>query len=342
MNLDKEAIRQGALELVAEDPHRVASRLVARFGVSRQVASGYLVALEREGLVEAEGSTRARTHRLRWLVEVAETYPLEGLEEHVVERDLIAPATASFPENVRFIWHYASTEMINNAIDHSGGTAVRVSVRGNALFSEVEVADDGIGIFVNIQRALSLADPREAILELAKGKLTTAPENHTGEGIFFASKMLDAFVIESHRLRFATGEQLSGSLVEEDRDTAGTRVTMRLTNRSPRTAESVFDAFSDPEEQTFDKTLVPLRLAEEEGASLVSRSQARRIARRLEKFRRVELDFAGIAAIGQGFADELFRVFATAHPEVRLVPVNTAPAVAKMIRRALAAASREG
>ena len=38
-------------------------------------------------------------------------------------------------------------------------------------------ADEGDGIVVKFQRALGLHDPRRAILELAKGKLTTAPEH---------------------------------------------------------------------------------------------------------------------------------------------------------------------
>ena len=49
----------------------------------------------------------------------------------------------------------------------------------------------------------------------------------------------------------------------------------------------------------------------------------------------MKLDFDGIDEIGQAFADELFRVFATDHPNVRLIPINTSPGVAKMVRRAL-------
>ena len=74
----------------------------------------------------------------------------------------------------------------------------------------------------------------------------------------------------------------------------------------------------------------------EEG-TLITRSQAKRVSHRFERFKRVELDFAGIAEIGQAFADELFRVFANAHPHIRITPINTEPAVAQMIRRVVAA-----
>ncbi len=337
METDKLSLRRQALELIASDGHRVGTRLAQSGGVSRQVANGYLQALVRDGLVEAEGTTRARVYRLKTLAEASRRYPREGLQEDLVWRELISPVVARFPQNVRDIWHYAATEMINNAIDHSGAADVLVAVQKNELRTEVLVADEGEGIFVKIQRALELHDPREAILELAKGKLTTAPEQHTGEGIFFTSRALDFFEIESHHLLFSHAPRAADAIAEQAADTPGTRVRIRLANDSHRVMREVFDAYTDAEEYTFDKTVVPLRLAQYEGEKLVSRSQAKRVAYRFERFKRVELDFAGISDIGQAFADELFRVFAAAHPTIRITPINTEPAVAQMIRRAVAA-----
>ncbi len=199
------------------------------------------------------------------------------------------------------------------------------------------VAVDGEGIFLKIQRALGLHDPRESILELAKGKLTTAPQQHSGEGIFFTSRVMDLFAIESHRLRFIHAAKAADLIAEQGVDTHGTRVTLRLDNDSPRRLQTVFDDYTDSEEYTFDKTVVPLRLAQHEGEKLVSRSQAKRVAHRFDRFKRVELDFTGIEEIGQAFADEMFRVFATAHPAIRITPINTSPAVAQMIRRVVSA-----
>lgn len=337
MSDDKNSLRRQALRLIAADGHRAGTRLARAGGVSRQVANTHLQALVREGVVEAEGTTRARVYRLKTLAEVSGRYPREGLEEDLVWRELVAPVVARLPENVRGIWQYAATEMINNAIDHSGAAEVLVEVRRNELATEVLVADEGEGIFVKIQRALGLHDPREAILELAKGKLTTAPERHTGEGIFFTSRALDFFEIESHHLRFSHAPRADDAIAEQAADTPGTRVRMRLANDSARTLREVFDAYTDPEEYTFDKTVVPLRLAQYEGENLVSRSQAKRVAHRFERFKRVELDFTGITEIGQAFADEMFRVFAAAHPQIRIIPLNTTPAVAQMIKRAEAA-----
>jgi len=337
MKDDKNNNRIRALALIDADGHRVGARLAQAVGSSRQAASNCLQALVQEGLVEATGTTRARVFKLKTLVSVERRFDRPGLEEDVVWREFVAPHVADLPENVRSIWRYGVTEMINNAIDHSGSAQVQISVQRNALWTEVVVADEGEGIFVKIQRAFGLHDPRESILELAKGKLTTAPEAHTGEGIFFASRVMDRFEIESHHLRFCHGVSNDDSIAEQAADTPGTRVRMRLANNSPRVMREVFEAYTNPDEFSFDKTVVPLRLAQYEGEKLVSRSQAKRVSHRFERFKRVELDFAGVSEIGQAFADELFRVFANAHPTISITALNVEPAVAQMIKRATVA-----
>ena len=54
------------------------------------------------------------------------------------------------------------------------------------------------------------------------------------------------------------------------------------------------------------------------------------------------LDFSEVTGIGQAFADEIFRVFANAHPEVELLPMNAVPGVQQMIRRAEVARDEQG
>jgi hypothetical protein len=48
----------------------------------------------------------------------------------------------------------------------------------------------------------------------------------------------------------------------------------------------------------------------------------------------VVIDFNGVEGVGQGFADEVFRVWARAHPQIELAPVGMSPAVAFMVERA--------
>ena len=312
----------------------MATLLGQELGLSRQAVSRHLKALENEGLVKAEGKTQARAYSLVPIQSAIQTYPREGLSEDTVWRDLVLPVVVGLPGNVVDIWHFGITEMVNNAVDHSGSPTVEVGVWRDAVKTVGMIQDAGEGIFLKIQRAFNLYDPRESILELAKGKLTTDPVNHTGEGIFFASRVFDAFLIRSGALSFWHDRHPLDLLAERPEGTPGTTVNMWLDNESSRTPKSVFDEFAAPEEFTFAKTIVPVRLAQFEGEKLVSRSQAKRLSMRFERFRHVVLDFAEVVEIGQAFADELFRVFAQAHPQVALTAVNMALEVERMVQRA--------
>lgn len=50
-------------------------------------------------------------------------------------------------------------------------------------------------------------------------------------------------------------------------------------------------------------------------------SPAKRLLARVELFKVVLFGFREVDSIGQAFADEIFRVFAKAHPEIELLPV---------------------
>ena len=65
-------------------------------------------------------------------------------------------------------------------------------------------------------------------------------------------------------------------------------------------------------------------------------TQAKRVVARLPEFTHVTLDFSGVDVVGQGFCDEVFRVFARAQPRVTLEPVGMNDAVAFMVARARA------
>ncbi|MFZ2541274.1 MAG: DUF4325 domain-containing protein [Gallionella sp.] len=331
-------LRRSILDTIAQDGGNVAARLAERHNVSRQSASTWLAKLKREGAITSSGVGRGVSYRFAVQAEVRQAYARAGLHEDRVWREQIAPHLDDLPPNVRDIWRYAVTEMVNNAIDHSSSKKVMVGLVRDALNTSVYVADEGVGIFLKIQRAMNLYDPREAILELAKGKLTTDPANHTGEGIFFSSKVLDVFDIRSGKLHFVHDDWGTDILLERAADAPGTVVLMRLANDSKRILKEVFDQFAAPEEYTFSRTIVPVKLAQHEGEKLVSRSQAKRLTMRFERFQTVVLDFTGVEEIGQAFADEVFRVFQKAHPGTRLLPVNLTPEVGNMVKRAMAAA----
>jgi DNA-binding transcriptional ArsR family regulator len=330
------AIRQFIIDSVAVHPSDIVGFTASQFDISRQAVSAHINRLIEQGLVSASGKTRSRTYKLRAQVANNEFFNLNGLEEDVVWRKYVLGELGKLPDNVLNIWHYGFTEMLNNAIDHSQGQIASVSVKKDPASTQIMVSDDGVGIFRRIQEALDLNDERHAVLELAKGKLTTDPDNHTGEGIFFSSRMFDDYAILSGGVYFSHEHNKPADWIMERKiPQNGTTVFMQIANNSARTVKSVFDKFASGEDLAFDKTVVPVSLARYGNERLVSRSQAKRLLARIDRFKIVILDFSDIDQIGQAFADEVFRVFKSQHPEIQLYFSQANTDVENMIIRAL-------
>ena len=331
-----EKIRSFILENVEKFPNDIAKRIAETFKISRQAANKHLQHLVDEKVLVQDGNTRNRSYELCPLAQLDKVYTLSPqLEEDVVWRNDMRPLLGQLPENVLDIWSYGFTEMLNNAIDHSDGTDVRVHSTKTATFTEAWIIDNGIGIFKKIQKALNLLDERHAVLELSKGKLTTDPRRHTGEGIFFSSRMFDQFVIISSGTHFSHQYgQEEDWILEREATSTGTSVFMRLNNHTARTMKKVFADYSSGDDIGFTKTVVPVRLAQYGDDKLVSRSQAKRLLDRVDRFKTVLIDFSEVTHIGQAFADEIFRVFRNSHPAIDLYAVNANTDIQDMIIRA--------
>ncbi|MFC1654348.1 STAS-like domain-containing protein [Myxococcota bacterium] len=334
-------IRRFILENVSDYPADIVSRAVSEFGISRQAIHRHVGKLVSEGLLTATGKTRSRRYKLKILL--AEQFFVDvapNLSEDKLWREKVKPLLGDLPVNVMDICHYGFSEMVNNVIEHSEGTTVVMSAELNAATVELNVFDNGIGIFKKLKDELDLDDERHAILELAKGKLTTDPARHTGEGIFFTSRLFDEYSILSGRLCFLHSESDRDWLIERaDSKTKGTKIFMSISMRSRRTTKAVFDRYSAKDgDYGFTRTRVPVALARYGDESLVSRSQARRVLARFDRFKEVLLDFRGVKSIGQAFADEIFRVYRYEHPEVELTWIRENKEVRGMILRAWTAA----
>lgn len=325
---------------------QLASEAALRTSLSRVAASRRLLRLTQAGYLLRHGQGTRPTYQWgtrrfwRGQATVAELRSQGG--EFAVWEQHLAPLLQDLPVQTVNLASIAFTEMLNNALDHA--QAVRVAMGLHVADGRLQmfVADDGVGIFRHIAQALKLFDTRLALLELAKGKFTTAPEGHSGMGVFVSSRMLDGFAIESGGIvfdrRVAQASLAPFTWVDIARcldAPPATVVRMDLDVATTRTAAEVYARYFDPDEvgdEAFHTTEVPVRLAQL-SSQLISRSQAKWVVERATQFRTVVLDFEGVALVGQAFADEIFRVFATAHPEVRLRRVNTSPEVEGLLRR---------
>ncbi|HXS15220.1 MAG TPA: DUF4325 domain-containing protein [Candidatus Saccharimonadales bacterium] len=245
-----------------------------------------------------------------------------------------SPIIKNLPENIASILFYAFTEMLNNAVDHSQSKNIVVELHNKDGVIEFIVEDYGVGVFRNVMNKKKLQSELDAIQDLLKGKTTTAPQAHSGEGIFFTSKIGDLFILESFGYRLRVDNKIQDVFIENiPSKKRGTRVTFQLPINSKKHLNDIFKEYqTDPEEYAFDKTEVKVKLYTL-GTIYISRSQARRILSGLEKFKTIILDFDKVPTVGQAFADEIFRVFKSRHPEIEIKPLNMEEPVAFMINR---------
>ena len=332
-----EVIRQFILENTQKYPSDIVQVASKKFDISRQAVNKHVQFLVKQQAISISGATKSRRYSLCPLKELEKRYLIDvELQEDVVWRNDVKVLLEDFPDNVIDVWSYCFTEMFNNAIDHSSGNYIFIKIIKTAVLTEINIHDDGEGIFKKIQRELALLDESHAVLELSKGKLTTDPSRHTGEGIFFSSRMVDDFQILSGKTYFSHQHADDHDwILERHKFQTGTSVFMKMKNNSSRSIKNIFDTYTSQDSYGFNKTVIPVQLVRYGDELLVSRSQAKRLLYRIDKFTTVILDFDGIESIGQAFADEIFRVFATNNKNIQLLHVNACKDVEKMIIHAI-------
>ncbi|MCW5889887.1 MAG: DUF4325 domain-containing protein [bacterium] len=311
--------------------------VAAALRVSAATAHRLLQALVLAGVLERRGKGRASRYGLRT---IRRRFRLAGLDEHAAIDAIAADIAAIRPlgADEAHTFAYAASEMLNNAIDHSGGRGAAVTVAFEAGgATAMTITDDGVGVFRRVAEEFGYATPADAIVQLEQGKLTSDPARHSGEGLFFTSKAVSRFRLESQGVAWVVDNVAGDSGIGSSEVRRGTRVGFVLVPGHVPRLQDVFAAFTDPESLAFLRTRATIRLAAF-GKTLVARSEAKRLVARLPEFTHVTLDFTGVDVVGQGFCDEVFRVFARAHPGVTLEPVGMNDAVAFMVARARAAA----
>ena len=330
-------IRRSLLNAIKAGNANIIQDATESFGLSRQAIHKHLSELVKMGFLESHGNTRSRTYTIGPVRSHSCALSLDGLMESEVYSREFSYLFTGLPKPIDDICHYGFTEMLNNAIDHSQGETTTINIDRDRESIQMMISDDGEGIFNYIARKMNLHDPRESLLELSKGKLTTDPENHSGQGIFFTSRAFDCFYIYSGDLVFTHNDELTNDyLFHNELAHKGTHVFMKIALDSNKNLKLVFDDFTGTEDENFafNTTVVPVRLALYEGERLVSRSQAKRILNRVERFKHVVLDFQDVDFIGQAFTDEIFRVFTNRNPQINIRSINTTSDVSKRIASA--------
>ncbi len=308
-----------------------ASEIAKKLGVTRQAVHKHLKKLVKLGIVEKIGRTRnARfvikdksgrsISKFRFVFnakDISEDEAFSNISESLNLHKILI-------KNAHIAVQYAFTEIFNNALDHSNSSKIEVYVEIDRSKQVVtfRIRDWGTGIFALIAEKFGLPNEFESVLWLLPGKTTTFPELHTGEGLFFASKITKTLKIKSHRICLTYVNYGEDAFVEKLRTyLKGTWVEFEVLFNMKKKLDEVFKFYAPADyDYQFDKSKVLIRVL---SGRLISRSQAKRIVRPLDgKFREVMIDFRKVEAVGQGFADELLRVFPPRYPSVKIALMN--------------------
>jgi len=336
-----EEIRTYLMDKIPVHPKNIVAKAAKAFACSRTTVHRHLNRLLHDGQIIKSGTTRQIQYFLKTEKNKEVIVSLKNkVEEHKVWQENFQKDFEALPKNVRDICEYGFLEILNNAIDHSEGTEVKIYSEWTSKSIELMIGDNGIGIFNKIKKALDLKDQRESVLHLSKGKFTTDKENHTGEGIFFTSRVFDNFRILSKGLSYIRDNENKDWFLDSSRAIviAGTGVKMTINLDSKRRLQNVFSEYVEENSDgipKFDKTNIIVRLSKIGDECYISRSQARRIILGMEKFKYVILDFSDIPTVGQAFVDEVFRVFKTKYTGTKIEYKNANDNVKFMIERGL-------
>jgi anti-sigma regulatory factor (Ser/Thr protein kinase) len=334
--------KEKILEIANKKGKITTKELSLEFGVSRQLLAELIAGKKILKIGETRAAFYVSSSYVKSHPEIIprvfrKKYKNEALEEHKVLMDIEKrfPLLAGLSENVYSIFTFAFSEMFNNAIEHSQSKIIGVEVALHDKKLSFIVEDSGVGVFRNIMKKRGLDSEIQAIQDLLKGKTTTMPKSHSGEGIFFTSKSADKFDLDS----FGYHLIISRDDVEVKQIPVikrGTRVVFEIDTTSNLHLTDVFKRFTNLTESSdygFDKTEILVKLYTMSGVH-ISRSQARRILSGLEKFKIILLDFDKVPVVGQAFVDEIYRVFQNMHPDIVIQEENMAEGVRFMVERA--------
>ena len=334
-----ETYKDKIYKILIEHPGLSAEQISERGHVGdRTYVSKNLALLMTEGRVRSEKIGReVKYYVCDRVIGLEENLKLKGLREDEIWAKLrrTTDFLEDLSEQAENILYFAFTEMLNNAIDHSrsGVGYVKIWLENGRL--KFIVSDKGIGVFRNVMAKKHLPSEVVAAQELIKGKLTTAARRHSGEGIFWTSKIADRFVLKSYGYELIVDNSIRDYTMKVvDEKYVGTEVYFEIIKDTAKSIRQLFREYTfDEEHLTLDTTVIPINLFQE-GDIWISRSQAKKILAGLERYKKIIFNFAGVDVIGQAFADEIFRVFNIGHPEIELEATNMSDSVRIMVEHA--------
>lgn len=165
---------------------RLSAHLAERLAIDRRSAQQLIASLVQAQWLVRSGSPRRPRYRAGTLRQVVQRCALAEIDSEAFWDSAFAPYFQFTPNVARFVRH-AFAELLDNAVRHSGGSSVTVSLCQTATQVQLLVSDDGRGVF---ERSIEAAD---ALPEL---------ERRLGFGLASSAGAADAFELHANGCAF--------------------------------------------------------------------------------------------------------------------------------------------
>ncbi len=334
------AIRDFLLQHIPDHPKGIIPLATSNFLVARTTIFRHLQWLLNEKEIIKIGNTSSAQYFLKASLNrkfSVNIFP--ELSEAQIWIDYLEDTFCLLPKYAYEIFRYAFSRTFNNVMEHSKATEVEIQTLWEKDELTLKIQDNGIGIFDCMQKSLSLSNERECVIRLATEKVTTSPEKHGGQGLFFTSRAVDQFMLRSGNIHFyRNNRQDDWTLETHQVQLTGTTVSLSLAYNTRRRITEIFKKYStlvDDSDPRFDKIHILVELCSKEILNRCNRQNAKKLLQGVHKYRHVLVDFKNVNSVTQGFVDEVFRLFQARYPQIEIKYTNANDDVKFMIEHTL-------
>ena len=329
----KNKIKNFILDNLSSHEKNIVHAAINKFGVSRQAVNRHMINLIKENKIVAHGNTKGRHYELMPQANYSKKISMEDIKgSRKFLDDFILPHIELLPKNIYEIFEYSAGSLINNIVDHAKATSVYFKIFINHEEAHLVLTDNGVGLFENIYKGLSLSSTQMAAMEIAKGNVTTDPDRHSGDELNTIIHLFDKAIIDSANKSLRYFNNNNCWEINPSRHQNGTRIHLQINPNSDRTCADVFHRIFKKEKK---KIRIPLNLLNMSEKKIVnSRSYAENILRNIDNYKKIEFDFNKIDLISPAFADELARKTKEKNQFADIAWMNTNKTVEMLLVRA--------
>ena len=300
-----EQIKDFILENLTRHQKDIIKASIRKFGLSRQAILKHMHTLISEDRVVAYGKTRDRFYELKHLVNFSKTVDIKNsFSPDEILKKQILPNLNSVALNIYEICEFSIMALLSNALDHAQATKLHYNLYVSPNDVHFVLSDNGIGIFENLNNSLILEDIQVAAIEIAKGRITTDPQNHGGDELMTVIHLFNKVTIDSSGICLTYYNKKNEWTVTRSSQQKGTIIHLEIKSNSRRTCQEIFRQIFDRENKL---VRIPVNLVRSDGEKVNSRIQAQSLLHNIKDLTEIEFYFKNIELIGPAFADELVR-----------------------------------